>query len=402
MFGNRRMTRRTALRGAAGMAAVGAAGRFGRSGRGFAQESTPVASPIALSPNPLWQAAWDKGIVFGTSTTSWQFGDPELMQLVDHEAAILFTEDDLLWWRLRPTPDAALDFQYGDAFFDLAEQNGQLVFGAHLVWDEGFGDGWTDDDLWGIDATIAQNLINETIEGVMGRYKGRAAGWIVVNEVIDAHEADGLRTDIPWTNTIGPAFVADAFRLARQVDPEATLVLNEFGHETDDEFDTAADKRAKSLILLDGLLDADVPVDAFGIQAHLAAGDFAANFDADGYRQFLADLASRGVKILITEMDALDDGLPADIASRDQAIADAYETYLDVALQEPAVASLMVFGLSDRYTWLQEDYPRDDGEPRRPLAFDDAMQPKPAYDAIHRSVERAPSRTPIWTPPRAS
>src|SRR5919107_1530602 len=167
MIGNRRMTRRTALRGAAGAAAVGA---LGRPRRGFAQDATPVASPIALSPNPLWQTAWDKGIVFGTSTTSWQFGDPELMQIVDHEAAILFTEDDLLWWRLRPTPDAALDFQYGDAFFDLAEKNGQLVFGAHLVWDEGFGEGWTDDDLWGMDEETARSLILDTVETVVGRY----------------------------------------------------------------------------------------------------------------------------------------------------------------------------------------------------------------------------------------
>ena len=72
-------------------------------------------------------------------------------RLVDHEAGILFTEDDLLWWRLKPAPDAELDFQYGDRFFEIAEQQGQLVFGAHLVWDEGFGEGWTDDDIWGLD-----------------------------------------------------------------------------------------------------------------------------------------------------------------------------------------------------------------------------------------------------------
>ena len=39
---------------------------------------------------------------------------------------------------------------------------------------------------------------------------------------------------------------------------------------------------------------------------------------------------------------------------RDQAIAGATQLYLDTALQEPAVASVITFGLSDRYTWLQE------------------------------------------------
>lgn len=399
MRSNRLFTRRRTLQGAAGLAA---AGLVGRPRYGLTQEATPQASPIALSAVPLWQTAWEKGIVFGTSVATWQIGDADLVQLIDHEAAILFTEDDLLWWRLKPTPDAPLDFQYGDTFFEFAAKNKQLVFATHLVWDEGFGEGWTEDDLWGLDEAAARSLIMGTIEQEVTRYKGRTAGWLVVNEVIDAHEADGLRTDYPWTQTIGKSIVADAFNAAAAIDPAATLVLNEFGFETDSEFDTAADKRAKALIVIDNLLSADVPVHALGVQAHLTADGFADKFDGDAYRRFLADVAGRGLNILITEMDVLDDGLPADEAPRDQAIADVYQQYLDVALQEPAVASLMVFGLSDRYTWLQEDYPRDDGAPRRPLPFAENLNPKPAHAALQGALARAPSRAPLWTPPRAS
>jgi endo-1,4-beta-xylanase len=61
----------------------------------------------------------------------------------------------------------------------------------------------------------------------------------------------------------------------------------------------------------------------------------------------------------------------------------------------------MNFGLSDRYTWLEEDTPRDDGAPRRPLAFDDGLRPKPAYAAIQASLREAPTREAIWQPPRA-
>ncbi len=214
------------------------------------------------------------------------------------------------------------------------------MFGAHLVWDEGFGEGWTEGDLWGMDETTARSLLFDSVEAVVDRYRGRIAGWIVVNEVIDAHEADGLRRDYPWYETIGPSFIAESFEIARAADSDALLVLNEFGFETDDEFDRAADKREKALMVLDTLLDVDVPVDAFGVQAHLDAGDFAGKFDPEGYRRFLADLADRGVKILITEMDVLDDGLPADIPSRDAAVADVYARYLEIALDEPAVASL--------------------------------------------------------------
>jgi len=400
-----RLTRRTAMRSMAGVASLGV---LGPAGSAHAQEASPVAGAtpgagatpvVSYDRTPLWRPAAENGIVYGTSLATWQLDDT-YPALVNHEAAILFTEDDLLWYKLRPTPDAELDFTFGDQFFALAESQNQLVFGAHLVWDEGFGEGWTEDDLWGLDEATARALLFDTVEATVDRYRGRVAGWIVVNEVIDAHEADGLRRDYPWYETIGPSFIAEAFERAHEIDPDALLVLNEFGFETDDEFDAAADKQRNALLVIDNLLEAGVPVQAFGVQAHLEAAHFAERFDAAGYQAFLAELAARGLVVLITEMDVLDDGLPADIEARDQAVAEVYARYLDVALQEPAVGSLMTFGLTDRYTWLQEDYPREDGAARRPLPFDEELRPKPAYDALYAALEAAPARAGIWESPR--
>jgi endo-1,4-beta-xylanase len=107
------------------------------------------------------------------------------------------------------------------------------------------------------------------------------------------------------------------------------------------------------------------------------------------------------MKIIISELDVLDDDLPADVAERDHAIAEATRLYLDTTLQEPAVASVITFGLSDRYTWLQEDTPREDGAARRPLPFDEDLASKPMYAALFETLEAAPEREPLWTPPRA-
>ena len=87
-------------------------------------------------------------------------------------------------------------------------------------------------------------------------------------------------------------------------------------------------------------------------------------------------------------------------ASRDRSVADAYRRYLDATLQEPAVVAVITFGLSDRYTWLQEDYPREDGAPRRPLPFDEGLRPKTAYRALTESLENAPPRCLIWKTPQ--
>jgi endo-1,4-beta-xylanase len=408
------MSRRSLLRGALGLGAaslVGCTNRGERSGPSATRPLTPSPTP-SPSPSPvdcatpkagdgsrlpLWSTAMEAGLVYGSSTATWQISDPEYRRLFAREAAILFTEDDLLWYRLRPTPDSELDFRFGDRIIDFAEDNGMLTLGAHLVWDEGFGDGWTDGDLWGLDEQQARDLLFGTVRAVVERYRGRVAAWIVANEVFDAF---GMRAEVPWYGTIGPTYVAEAFHLAHEADPDAWLLLNDFGFETDDDFSPAADRRAVALEVLDGLLGDDVPVHALGVQAHLTSGGFAERFDAEAYRRFLAEVAERGLKILITEMDVLDDGSPPDVRKRDREVADTYRRYLDVALDEPAVISLVTFGLSDRYTWLEEDYPREDGAPRRPLPFDEELTPKPSFTALASSLERLPLRAAAWVPPR--
>ena len=363
-------------------------------------EPDPVECPAfddGSGREPLWKVALAHGLVFGSSAATWQLSDPEYRRLFAREAAMLFTEDDLLWWRLRPTPDAELDFRYGDRIVGFAEEQGMLVLGAHLVWDEGFGEGWTQADLRTLREEEARDALFGTVERVVVHYRGRVAAWIVVNEAVDDF---GLRTDVPWYSTIGPGYVAEAFHLAHEADPDATLIYNDYGYETDDEFSIAADRRTATLEMLDQLLGDGVPVDALGVQAHLHAGGFAEAFDPSAYRAFLAQVADRGLRILVTELDVLDDGLPRDVAERDRAVADTIQRYLDAALEEPSVAALVTFGLSDRYTWLQEDYLREDGAPRRPLPFDEEMRPKPAYDAIAAGVADAAPRAVAWTPPR--
>jgi endo-1,4-beta-xylanase len=384
------ITRRTVLKGAAGAAAA-------------ATLSSPVLAAARGSGKPLWKIAQRNGVVFGTAIATWMFEDEPFMDLVKREAALIFTMDDFLWYQLKPSRDAPLNFGPGDAIVAKAEQNRQLVFGAHLVWDEGFGEGWAEGEAFELSEQEAREILFGTLEATVSRYAGRMAGWIVVNEIVaNGNEGErGMRTDYPWYQTIGRSFAAEAFHLARQNDPEATLVLNEFGFETVNEFgDRPEPRRRNALKIIDELQRQNVPLDAFGIQGHLLADRFHQRFDPKAYRRFLAEIADRGLDILITELDVLDDGLPADISVRDRAIADIYERYLDTVLKEPAVKSVMPFGLSDRYTWLQEDFPREDGAERRPLPYDSDLEKKRAYWELRESLRQARNRRALWIPPR--
>jgi endo-1,4-beta-xylanase len=399
MGSDRKVSRRSVLIGGGlGAAALLAGGVPAAAGVLAPRAGAARGAAAGITAVPLWQQALAKGIVYGSSTATWQVDpDPAYSQLFKQEAGVLFTEDDLLWYRLRPTPTSGLDFSFGDQIISYAEAapNPQHVFAAHLVWDEGFGEFWTEDDLFGMTEQQARDVLFSTIQAEVSRYAGRIKAWVAANEVTDSMTSDpnGLRDNVPWYQTIGPEYVAEVFHLAHAQDPGAMLVLNEFGFETGQ---PAAGRRAAFLRAIDFLLGQGVPVHAAGIQAHLTYQGFARQFNTTAYRQFLADLAARGLTIMITEMDVLDDGLRGSIATIDAGVADVYRRYLDVALDEPAVKVLVTFGLSDRYTWLQEDFPRRDGVPRRPLPFDANLQPKPAYDALVQAFANAPARTPIW------
>ncbi len=54
-----------------------------------------------------------------------------------------------------------------------------------------------------------------------------------------------------------------------------------------------------------------------------------------------------------------------------------------------------------RFTWLQEDFPRNDGALRRPLPFNRRLDRKPAFFALQNALRNAPERKPLWIPPKA-
>jgi endo-1,4-beta-xylanase len=107
----------------------------------------------------------------------------------------------------------------------------------------------------------------------------------------------------------------------------------------------------------------------------------------------MADVQSLGLKILLTEMDVNDRALPADIPTRDKIVADVYSHYLNLTLANPAVLALLTWGITDKYTWLNHEGARKDGQPERCLPFDADMKPTPAFFAELIALRAAPRRS---------
>jgi len=392
MYKNWLLTRRNALRlGLATLAGVGATIDVQSVDTNYQVQSF-VKSKRTFNINSkksLKERAANKGLIYGAAI---RYDDlishPEFAKVVAQQCGILVPEWELKWScgnkLLRPNPHS-FDFKPADWMAKFAKKNSMLFRGHTLVWHESLPD-WFKNQ---VNSQNAESFLIDHIKTVMKHYAGKVHSWDVVNEAIGLWDkrSDGLRKT-PWLEFLGGDYIDLAFRVAAEADSQALLVYNEFGLD----YSTAEDeaKRNAVLKLLQHLKSKGTPINALGIQAHLS-GD-KNDFNPQKFREFLSNVASLGLKIMITEMDVTDKKLPKDLVVRDRIVAAAYEDYLSVALDEPAVIAVITWGLSDRYTWLSEFQPRSDRAAVRPLPIDAAFNPKLAWNAIARSFDNAPRR----------
>jgi endo-1,4-beta-xylanase len=200
----------------------------------------------------------------------------------------------------------------------------------------------------------------------------------------------------PWQTMLGgddfgkggdtvPKYIDVAFRTARRVDPKALLCYNDYGIEAEDE--GSAKKRAAVMGLLRGMQAKGVPIDALGVQSHIAAGGNAVY--GAGLKSMIAEARQMGLKVLVTEMDVNDRALGPEIALRDKAVAETYESYLKTVVSDPAVIAVLTWGITDKYTWLNGEDSRKDGVLERPLPFDAELKVKPAVAAMRQAFALA-------------
>jgi endo-1,4-beta-xylanase len=366
---------------AAGLAVLGTGVAASRSSRSRAAETIT-----------LHKLAAAKGLLYGTTISAAQItGDLPFVDLVRQEAGLVVAENEMKWQVINRGAPGDDDYAPADTIANFAAANKLVLRGHNLLW-------YHRTPTWYFDLpdrTAQERAVVDHIEQLAGRYRGRIHSWDVVNEPIEPKDGrpDGLRTAV-FLETLGPEYLNLAYHTARNADPNARLVVNEYDVELDAPEQEA--RRIALLHLLEGMRRSGTPVDAVGIQAHLSAAG-GPPFSPSLLRRFLAEIASLGLTIQITELDVTDENVPADVPVRDHLVADTYRRFLDPALDEPAVKMVVTWGLSDRHSWIvrRETYQakwRTDNAPSRPLPFDTDLEPKSAFDAIAGAFAHAPRR----------
>ena len=343
------------------------------------------ALPAQAAGLSLREAAAKRGVLAGCEINLMHLEkDPAYAALVRQQAGIVVGEYEFKFGPMRPSK-TTFNFVATDKLAQFAATNGMKLRGHNFVWHRQLPE-W-----FGVDVTRknVREVLVQHIERVGGRYAGRIHSWDVVNEAIEVNDGlpGGLR-DSPWQRLLAgaagaavPEYIELAFRTARRVDPKALLTYNDYGIEGEGEW--ASKRRAATLGLLRAMKERGIPLDALGVQSHLAAGE---SYDR-GMVELLAGARTLGLKVMVTEMDVNDRKLGPGIAARDGAVAETYGRYLRTVLAEPAVIAVLTWGITDRYTWLNGEDSREDKLPERALPFDADLKPKAAVGAMVKAFE---------------
>jgi endo-1,4-beta-xylanase len=373
----------------------------GSNRHGHRHRPTAGASPDSL--NGLARA---KGLAFGSSIGTGaskgelelltpevlarprrapSFADPRLRALMVEQCGIMVPENELKWYVVHPEA-RRFDFRRADMLVRFAVQNRMAVRGHNLFWNTMR---WTprwvaSHDFGPHPAIAAEKMLRDHIFRICRRYGRRIFSYDVINETIDSQT--GELNDSPFTRYLGWNLVDICFHAAREAAPHAELVYNDFPS-----WGPKDTHRAGILKFLDHVKKKDLPVDALGVQAHIGTGP-ASERDETAWRKFLDDVTGMGFALLVTEFDVNDKNAPSDTALRDRAVADLGKVYFDIMLSYPQLRYVMVWGLVDKYSWLQEFAPRADGLAQRPAPYDDEFRPKPLRDAMAAAFTGAPAR----------
>lgn len=297
-------------------------------------------------------------------------GDAELAELwldVFNTATLPF-----YWGRFEPEqgrPDTAALLGAARWFAD----RGVALKGHPLVWH-------TVQPPWLLDHGIddIERMQRQRIRRDVGDFAGLIDTWDAINEVVIMpvfdKEDNGITRLARSRGRI--AMVRLAFEEAVATNPSATLLINDF------------DLSSAYECLLEGLLEANLPISAIGLQTHMHQG----YWGEDAMLAMVDRFARYGLPLHLTETSLVSgDLMPAHIVDLNDfqvpswpstpegeaRQADELARHYRSLVGHPSVEAITYWGITDRDAWL--------GAPIGLVRTDGS--PKPAYDALRRLVK---------------
>lgn len=286
------------------------------------------------------------------------------------------------------------DFDLADKFVAFGEKNKMFIHGHTLIWHSQLAPWMTKIK----DSTEMRNFMKDHITTIVSHYKGKIDSWDVVNEAIND---DGTLRKSVFSETLGDAFLAEAFLIASKVDPKVDLYYNDYSM-------TNPAKREGVIKMVKKIQSKGIKIDGIGMQGHWHLN----SPSIEEIEKSILAYFSLGVKVAITELDIsvlpspwelqgaeisqrfenspkmnpYPNGLPEEIQEK---LAKRYEDIFKLFLKhKDKISRITLWGVQDGQSWLN-DWPIQ-GRTNYPLLFDRQLQPKMAYDAVIETSKLKP------------
>lgn len=341
---------------------------------------------LAAATCALAQPAQNKGLKdyyknyfpIGVAVTARDLKDPAQAALILRQFNSLTPENAMKMGPIHPQENR-YNWRDADSIVAFAQAHGLKVRGHNLCWHEQTPY-WLFKDSAGNRVTkdVLLKRLKDHITTVVNRYRGKIYAWDVVNEAIDDDSTKFLRNSL-WYQICGEDFIVKAFEYAHEADPKAVLFYNDYNTER-------PEKRERVYRLLKRLVDAKVPINAVGIQAHWSVYEPSEKDLEATIKKF----SSLGLKVQVTELDisiypweknrrAMRPGESAAYTPElEQKQTDKYAEVFKIFRKYRNVMTGVTFwNISDKHTWL-DGYPVP-GRKNYPLLFDQNLEPKKAY-----------------------
>lgn len=334
--------------------------------------------PMPDLPKPsLKDMGTNKGIQIGVFAAYNYITERPYREIVGSEFEYVIVDGQPNWsfedGDLRPGPEQ-YDFTRLDKMVRFAEERKMPFRIQHYVWGE---ERWLPNWLKEGDYSREELLgfIKDHIHTVGARYKGRVREYTVVNEAFTRKLRDKNLTEW-WGDRLGYEYIDKSFQWAREADPNAILILNDFDNEVENQYSDEMYMYTKDA------LARGIPIDAIGMQMHL---DGSRPPQKEAVVKNMRRFANLGLKIYITEFDVNMHDLYLPKEQEYEIQARIYKDMMAACVEvgKAVCPNFGLLGLTDKQSWYKGIGISD----ATPLSFDNDYNPKPAWFALRQALE---------------
>lgn len=339
---------------------------------------THFSAGIAQTGPTLQSLATKLNITIGAGASDpAQLNDPKYAALATAQYGALEPENSMKMSALEPS-QGEFSFTSADAVAAFAQAHGLHVTATAPIWDGKATDYGSGNPQWimhgDFSAAQLRSLLRNYVQTVMKHFRTKYPGvvnrWSIVSEATHLCGAfcQGLGKDASGF----PAYIALAYRYAREADPAVQLCYDDWGGEglgagSDEVYKLVSYLKLKGLVDCVGL---EGQWEGNAIGAIPGASDIVANINR---------LGNLGLDVYFSQLEV---GLPgshgatatnpSDLAAQ----ANEYAALLQACLSTCVCKGFFTWGITDKYAFCWN--------PKycAPLPFDGNYNPKPAFYAL--------------------